>query len=87
MGDASRRKDRERIQKEIEKLQSSIQTTTRNVHPLGRLLDLVQENLDAMQKEKEVWVEEHRQNIIELQQRQRLLLLTHLENMLPFMDL
>lgn len=69
--DATRRKEREMITKDIELMKRNIQETTQHVHPLGRLLDLVQENLDSMQKELEMWKNEHRQNVIELQQRQR----------------
>lgn len=69
--DATKRKEREMITKDIELMKRNIQETTQHVHPLGRLLDLVQENLDSMQKELEMWKNEHRQNVIELQQRQR----------------
>lgn len=68
--DATKRKEREMITKDIELMKRNIQETTQHVHPLGRLLDLVQENLDSMQKELEMWKNEHRQNVIELQQRQ-----------------
>lgn len=71
MMDATRRKEREMITKDIEMMKRNIQETTQHVHPLGRLLELVQENLDSMQKELEMWKNEHRQNVIELQQRQR----------------
>lgn len=80
MMDATKRKEREMISKDIELMKRNIQETTQHVHPLGRLLDLVQENLDSMQKELEMWKNEHRQNVIELQQRQR----QRLRSQLPF---
>jgi hypothetical protein len=44
------------------------------VNPLGKILDFVQEDFDAMQKELEVWRRENHENVIALQREQRLVL-------------
>ena len=45
MNDATRRKEREMVQREIEKLKGSIQTLTRSANPLGKIMDFVQVRL------------------------------------------
>jgi Microtubule-binding protein MIP-T3 C-terminal region len=45
------------------------------VNPLGKILDFVQEDFDAMQKELEVWRRENHENVIALQREQRFVLL------------
>lgn len=59
------------VQKEIDKLRGSIQTVTRSVNPLGKIMDFVQEDLDSMQKELEMWKKENKQNALELQREQK----------------
>lgn len=61
--DLQRKKDRERIQKEIEKLKESIQTLTKASIPLGRTLEFLQEDIDMMQKELVKWTEEYDLNV------------------------
>ncbi|KAL3837111.1 hypothetical protein ACJMK2_022492 [Sinanodonta woodiana] len=62
LSDAQRRKQREQIQKEIDKLRGSIQTLTRSANPLGKIMDYVQEDLDSMQKELEKWKTENKEH-------------------------
>ena len=71
MNEANRRKEREMVQKEIDKLRGSIQTLTRSVNPLGKIMDFVQEDLDSMQKELENWKTENKTNTKDLQREQR----------------
>ena len=71
MNDATRRKEREMVQKEIDKLKGTIQTLTRSANPLGKIMDFVQEDLDSMQKELDQWKREHKENLIALQREQR----------------
>ena len=71
ISDVQRRKERELVQKEIDKLRHSIQTLTRSANPLGKIMDFVQEDLDSMQKEWEMWKKEHRENTLALQREQR----------------
>ena len=71
MNDAAKRKEREMVQKEIDKLRLSIQTLTRSANPLGKIMDFIQEDLDQMQKELEMWKKEHKENSLQLQREQR----------------
>ncbi|XP_052805204.1 TRAF3-interacting protein 1-like isoform X3 [Mya arenaria] len=62
ISDAQRRKQREAVQKEVDKLRGSIQTLTRSANPLGKIMDYVQEDLDSMQKELEKWKQENKEH-------------------------
>ncbi|XP_076091100.1 TRAF3-interacting protein 1-like isoform X1 [Mytilus galloprovincialis] len=66
MSDAQRRKQREQVQKEVDKLRGSIQTLTRSANPLGKIMDYVQEDLDSMQKELQRWKTENKEHQVEL---------------------
>jgi len=70
VNEAAKRKEREMVQKEIDKLRGSIQTLTRAANPLGKIMDFIQEDLDQMQKELEMWKKEHRENSLSLQREQ-----------------
>lgn len=59
MFDAARKKEREVAEKEIERLRGSIQHLVRSAHPLGKIMDYVQEDIDSMQKELNTWREEN----------------------------
>ncbi|XP_064108832.1 TRAF3-interacting protein 1-like isoform X2 [Macrobrachium nipponense] len=60
LSDANRRKEREIIEKDVQKLSGSIQSITRSVNPLAKMLDYLQEDLDSMQKELEMWRDENK---------------------------
>lgn len=64
--DAQRMKQRQQVQKEIDKLRVSIQTLTRSANPLGKVMDYVQEDLDSMQKELQRWKQENKEHALEL---------------------
>ena len=49
IGESTRAKDREATLREVNKLKSSIQTLTKSAHPLGKLMDFLQEDVDSMQ--------------------------------------
>lgn len=49
VGDSTRARDRESTLREVDKLRSSIQTLTKSAHPLGKLMDFLQEDVDSMQ--------------------------------------
>ncbi|KAK3761461.1 hypothetical protein RRG08_045688 [Elysia crispata] len=66
MSDAQRRKQREQVQKEVDKLRGSIQALTRSANPLGKVMDYVQEDLDAMQQELDKWRSENAQHALDL---------------------
>ena len=71
MSDASRRKERDVAQRDVDRLRSSIQSLTRNVNPLGKILDFLQEDVDAMQKELVIWRRESYENGLALQREQK----------------
>ncbi|XP_070535749.1 TRAF3-interacting protein 1-like isoform X2 [Ptychodera flava] len=60
--DAAKRKERQIVAREIDSLRSTIQTLTRSANPLGKIMDYVQEDMDSMQKELEMWKKENRQH-------------------------
>jgi TRAF3-interacting protein 1 len=64
--EAARKKERDTLQKDLEGQRANIQTLTKSVNPLNKLLDFVQEDLDAMQKEAEMWRREHAENMTTL---------------------
>ncbi|XP_045114185.1 TRAF3-interacting protein 1-like isoform X1 [Portunus trituberculatus] len=70
LSDANRKKERELIQKDVQKLSASIQSITRSVNPLAKMLDYLQEDLDSMQKELESWQSENKTLAQTLKQEQ-----------------
>ena len=58
-GEAARVREREAASKEIERLRTDIQSLTRSANPLGKIVDYIQEDVDAMQKEMTMWKKEH----------------------------
>lgn len=64
-------KQRQQVQKEIDKLRVSIQTLTRSANPLGKVMDYVQEDLDSMQKELQRWKQENKKHALELKRERR----------------
>ncbi|XP_051998175.1 TRAF3-interacting protein 1-like isoform X2 [Xyrauchen texanus] len=72
VSEASRKKERELVAKEIERLRSSIQTVCRSALPLGKIMDYIQEDMDSMQNELQTWRKENKENTQALQQEQRI---------------
>ncbi|XP_067265171.1 TRAF3-interacting protein 1 isoform X2 [Chanodichthys erythropterus] len=72
MSEASRKKERELVAKEIERLRSSIQTVCRSALPLGKIMDYIQEDMDSMQNELQTWRKENKENAQALLQEQRI---------------
>ncbi len=68
--DAARRKERELIQREVEKLRGSIQTLTRSALPLGKIMDYLQEDVDSMQKELEMWKKENQEHALAIKREE-----------------
>ncbi|ESO06125.1 hypothetical protein HELRODRAFT_64267 [Helobdella robusta] len=61
------KKDRDLMTKDIDKIQTLMQSSTRNINPLGKTLDFLQEDMDSMLKELNNWKEEckkHRQEFL-----------------------
>ncbi|NWY03224.1 MIPT3 protein, partial [Nothoprocta ornata] len=68
--EAARKKERDLVAKEIERLQVSIQTLCRSSLPLGKIMDYIQEDMDAMKNELQMWRHENRQLAEALQKEQ-----------------
>ena len=61
-------KEREKTRKEMGKLQDQVQQLTKTAHPLGRLVDYLQEDIDSMMKELEQWRGDAKKNAAKLRQ-------------------
>lgn len=64
------KKEKDIVSKEMEKLRVSIQTLCRSALPLGKIMDYIQEDVDAMQSELQLWRGESRQHAQALQEEQ-----------------
>uniref|UniRef100_A0A8D0HI98 TRAF3-interacting protein 1 n=1 Tax=Sphenodon punctatus TaxID=8508 RepID=A0A8D0HI98_SPHPU len=71
LSEATRRKEKDLVSKEIEKFQASIQTLCRSALPLGKIMDYIQEDMDAMKNELQMWQHENKQHAGALQKEQR----------------
>lgn len=56
------KKEKDVVSKEIEKLRASIQTLCRSALPLGKIMDYLQEDADAMRLELQLWRRENQQH-------------------------
>ncbi|XP_077304330.1 TRAF3-interacting protein 1 isoform X2 [Lithobates pipiens] len=57
--DNGRKKEKDMVTKEIEKLRSSIQIVCRSALPLGKIMDYIQEDMDTMKNELQMWRKEN----------------------------
>ncbi|XP_004868466.1 TRAF3-interacting protein 1 isoform X2 [Heterocephalus glaber] len=64
------KKEKDIVCKEIEKLRGSIQTLCKSALPLGKIMDYLQEDVDAMRHELQLWHSENRQHVEALQREQ-----------------
>ncbi|XP_055360986.1 TRAF3-interacting protein 1 isoform X2 [Betta splendens] len=71
VSEAARKKERDLVTREIERLRSSIQTVCRSTLPLGKIMDYIQEDMDAMQAELNTWRRENKEHAQALLQEQR----------------
>ncbi|XP_069472116.1 TRAF3-interacting protein 1 isoform X4 [Ambystoma mexicanum] len=60
ISETGRKKEKDLVSKEIEKLRTSIQTLCRSALPLGKIMDYIQEDMDAMQNELQMWRSENK---------------------------
>ncbi|KAM9009826.1 TRAF3-interacting protein 1 isoform 1-T1 [Ara ararauna] len=70
VSEAARKRERDLVAKEIEKFQVSIQTLCQSALTLGRIMDYIQEDMDAMKNELQMWRQENRQHAETLQKEQ-----------------
>nr|XP_046260333.1 TRAF3-interacting protein 1 isoform X4 [Scatophagus argus] len=71
VSEAARKKEWDMVTREIDRLRSSIQTVCRSTLPLGKIMDYIQEDMDAMQAELNTWRRENKEHAQALQQEQR----------------
>lgn len=64
------KKEKDIVSKEMEKLRVSIQTLCKSALPLGKTMDYLQEDVDAMQHELQLWHSENKQHAEALQEEQ-----------------
>ncbi|XP_048455080.1 TRAF3-interacting protein 1 isoform X2 [Rhincodon typus] len=62
ISETAKKKERELVAKEIEKLRTSIQTLCRSALPLGKIMDYIQEDMDSMQNELSMWRKENKKH-------------------------
>ncbi|XP_069790406.1 TRAF3-interacting protein 1 isoform X2 [Narcine bancroftii] len=62
ISETARKKEKEQVTKEIEKLRTSIQTLCRSALPLGKIMDYIQEDMDSMQNELSMWCKENKKH-------------------------
>ncbi|XP_028249920.1 TRAF3-interacting protein 1 isoform X3 [Parambassis ranga] len=71
VSETAQRKERDMVTKEIERLRSSIQMVCRSSLPLGKIMDYIQEDMDAMQAELLMWRRENKEHAQALLEEQR----------------
>ncbi|XP_057708936.1 TRAF3-interacting protein 1-like isoform X2 [Corythoichthys intestinalis] len=67
----SRKQDQDLVTREIERLRASIQSVCQSALPLGKIMDYVQEDIDAMQAELQSWRKENKEHAQALMQEQK----------------
>uniref|UniRef100_A0A8C8VHI3 TRAF3-interacting protein 1 n=1 Tax=Pelusios castaneus TaxID=367368 RepID=A0A8C8VHI3_9SAUR len=70
LSEAARRKEKDLVSKEIEKFRASIQTLCRSALPLGKIMDYIQEDMDSMKNELQMWQHENKEHAEALQKEQ-----------------
>ncbi|KAL8173037.1 UNVERIFIED_CONTAM: hypothetical protein K2H54_038299 [Gekko kuhli] len=68
--ESARRKEKDLVSKEVEKFRGSIQALCRSALPLGKLMDYIQEDMDAIKNEYQMWKNENKQLTEALQKEQ-----------------
>ncbi|XP_061774439.1 TRAF3-interacting protein 1 isoform X1 [Nerophis ophidion] len=71
VSEEERKKEQDLVTREIERLRASIQSVCQSALPLGKIMDYVQEDIDAMQAELQSWRKENKEHAQALQQEQR----------------
>ncbi len=56
---------------DIEKVRADIQSLCQSTNPLGKTVDLLQEDIDAMEKEYASWMRERKTYMVKLQKQSR----------------
>ncbi|XP_076825116.1 TRAF3-interacting protein 1-like [Clavelina lepadiformis] len=67
---AQQQKERQMIMKEIDQLRNSVQKLCQSAAPLAKIIDYIQEDMDAMQNELKFWNNENKQHAIKLKEEE-----------------
>ncbi|XP_058041468.1 TRAF3-interacting protein 1 isoform X1 [Ahaetulla prasina] len=70
LSEAAKRKEKDLAAKEIEKFRGSIQALCLSALPLGKIMDYIQEDVDAMKNELQTWQNENKELEETLQKEQ-----------------
>ncbi|XP_077974630.1 TRAF3-interacting protein 1-like isoform X1 [Styela clava] len=70
VNEVQRRKERELVMRDIEKLRGSVQKLCRSAVPLGKIIDYIQEDMDSMQNELIQWKKENKQHAAKLKEEE-----------------
>ncbi|XP_061697393.1 TRAF3-interacting protein 1-like isoform X2 [Syngnathoides biaculeatus] len=71
VSEEARKKEQDLVTREIERLRASIQSVCQSALPLGKIMDYVQEDIDAMQAELQSWRKENKEHAQVLLQEQK----------------
>ncbi|XP_061547965.1 TRAF3-interacting protein 1-like [Phycodurus eques] len=71
LSEEARKKEQDLVTREIERLRASIQSVCQSALPLGKIMDYVQEDIDAMQAELQSWRKENKEHAQVLLQEQK----------------
>uniref|UniRef100_H2YVY1 TRAF3-interacting protein 1 n=1 Tax=Ciona savignyi TaxID=51511 RepID=H2YVY1_CIOSA len=69
---AQQRKERELVVKEIDQLRNSVQTLCQSATPLAKIIDYIQEDMDAMQNELVFWKKENAEHATKLKEEENI---------------
>ncbi|XP_067325975.1 TRAF3-interacting protein 1 isoform X4 [Anolis sagrei] len=70
LSEVTRKKEKDIVAKEMDKFRGSIQALCRSALPLGKIMDYIQEDVDAMKTELQIWQNENKQLEEALQKEQ-----------------
>ncbi|XP_077435830.1 TRAF3-interacting protein 1 isoform X2 [Vanacampus margaritifer] len=71
VSEEARKKEQDLVTREVERLRTSIQSVCQSALPLGKIMDYVQEDIDAMQAELQSWRRENKEHAQALLQEQK----------------
>ncbi|XP_061697391.1 TRAF3-interacting protein 1 [Syngnathoides biaculeatus] len=71
LSEEARKKEQDLVTREVERLRASIQSVCQSALPLGKIMDYMQEDIDAMQAELQSWRKESKEHAQALLQEQK----------------
>nr|CAB3267209.1 TRAF3-interacting protein 1-like [Phallusia mammillata] len=67
---AQQQKERQLVVKEIDRLRDSVQKLCQSATPLAKIIDYIQEDMDAMQTELQLWQKENKEHALRLKEEE-----------------